>query len=1001
MKQLLFTLLICCGLLLVGTTYAQSDYYWSDNQKIALQEDLSTVAIYFDNYVPENALTSRLATQSIVEQVDIHIYKQRAILHFNQPLDIPASEVPALLDLESLNIRSVSYGFQLSDGFPLWLSHKIVLRLVRGADYSTLNSYIDEDKVRFVSEQYGNILIEADEIDQVLPLANALRESGLVLYAHPDFHAPVTYANDPLYTQQFQMNNTGQTIDGFAGTPDIDIDGPEAWGISTGSTSLVVAVIDDGVENHEDLNDPSGNSRLIGGFTPLTGGNGTPNSSGAHGQACAGIIAASHNSLGVRGAAPGVKLISVNIFAGNESATDIANGVNWAVNNGADVLSNSWGYTSCTANFSVLTNAINNASANGRGGQGCVVLFAAGNGFKSCVDYPANLNSVIAVGAVTNQGTRSSYSNYGSALDIVAPSNGAAGVRTIDRMGSAGYSSGNYTPSFGGTSAACPAAAGAAALVLSVDPGLTSGQVQSFLETTAKDLGPSGFDNEYAHGLVSAYDAMLAAQGGGGGGGGGGGTTYCTSQGNNASFEWISNVSFGNFSNSSGAAGYSDFTGQVVSAEAGSTYGVSVTPAFSGTTYQEYFKIWIDLNQDGDFTDSGEEVFSAGPTTTTATGNVTIPATASIGQTRMRVSMKWNATPTSCETFSYGEVEDYTIDIGTAAPTCDEPSSLSTSNITTTTATISWGGVTGAANYEVRFRVAGGSYQFFNASGTSLNITGMTPNTTYEWSVRTNCTNGLTSAWPANVQFTTDNIAVTYCNAGGTNSTYEWIDLVSLGSINNATGANGGYADFTNLSTDVIKGNSVTINFSKGSNFTDRNYWRVYIDWNQDGDFTDAGELMVSGSSTSNGTLGASFTVPTSAATGTTRMRVMMKYGSLPTSCETYTYGETEDYTLNVVNSGTNLAFQPGEAGLPLERGISSESMELTPNPATDWIQIQTQLRDPIERAFISDLTGRILGPVSLLDGRSTLDISHLPAGTYILTIQTANEVRSARFVRQ
>jgi PKD repeat protein len=142
--------------------------------------------------------------------------------------------------------------------------------------------------------------------------------------------------------------------------------------------------------------------------------------------------------------------------------------------------------------------------------------------------------------------------------------------------------------------------------------------------------------------------------------------TYCSSQGNNSSYEWISNVQFGSFTNSSGAAGYTDFTGQLVSMDAGSSVSVSLTPGFSSSTYTEYWKVWIDYNKNGDFTDPGEEVYS-GVSTGTVSGSFSVPAGAT-GTTRMRVSMKWNAVQTPCETFSYGEVEDYTVSFTTSTP---------------------------------------------------------------------------------------------------------------------------------------------------------------------------------------------------------------------------------------------------------------------------------------------------------------------------------------------
>ncbi len=141
---------------------------------------------------------------------------------------------------------------------------------------------------------------------------------------------------------------------------------------------------------------------------------------------------------------------------------------------------------------------------------------------------------------------------------------------------------------------------------------------------------------------------------------------YCSSQGNNWSYEYIGNVTVGSFSNDSGAAGYTDFTYLTIDLTAGDTVNVSLTPVFPGSTYTEYWKIWIDHNIDGDFEDAGEEVFSD-VSSTTVTGNFTVPSSAS-GLTRMRVSMKWNGWPTPCETFSYGEVEDYTVDISGTTP---------------------------------------------------------------------------------------------------------------------------------------------------------------------------------------------------------------------------------------------------------------------------------------------------------------------------------------------
>jgi PKD repeat protein/C-terminal processing protease CtpA/Prc len=143
---------------------------------------------------------------------------------------------------------------------------------------------------------------------------------------------------------------------------------------------------------------------------------------------------------------------------------------------------------------------------------------------------------------------------------------------------------------------------------------------------------------------------------------------YCTSSGCNSSTEWIQKIVLGTYVNNSGSdIGYGDFTDTPLEIENGQTYSLSVTPGFSGRSRREYCRVWIDYNMDGDFSDSGEQVFAANGIKGPASGNISIPAGIT-GETRMRVSLKYNATPTSCENFAYGEVEDYTLNFITPPP---------------------------------------------------------------------------------------------------------------------------------------------------------------------------------------------------------------------------------------------------------------------------------------------------------------------------------------------
>ena len=145
---------------------------------------------------------------------------------------------------------------------------------------------------------------------------------------------------------------------------------------------------------------------------------------------------------------------------------------------------------------------------------------------------------------------------------------------------------------------------------------------------------------------------------------------YCDSEGENPTDEWIAGVEVGDLSNTSGSTNYSDFTNQVLELSPGETYPVTITPAFDGGPWTEHFKIWIDYNRDGDFEDAGEEAFYDAAQSTVS-GQFTVPQTLNPGLSRMRVSMKYNAEQGPCETFSYGEVEDYGVTFSGYTPTAD------------------------------------------------------------------------------------------------------------------------------------------------------------------------------------------------------------------------------------------------------------------------------------------------------------------------------------------
>lgn len=548
---------ILVGFIYITQISAQEHYYYYNGEKIYLELNPDYIFVSGAN---KNSIKNASVTNSVNGMNSSNIkedltanslettknFKKSNSLRYWRELKVQSkvSKTSYLSEVEKL--KEVNKDLIIAPYFKsesiqkIGLSNYFYIKLKDKNDFNLLQELIAKHKVELLGHNkfmplWYTLSVTPNTLN-ALQMANLFYETSLFEYAEPDLIADVlSYSssssafvpNDTYYADQWHLKNTGQN----GGTVGIDINAEEAWDITRGDINTIVAVVDDGFErDHPDLIDNN-----IGTGFDMQNGSSPSLVRGAHGTPCAGIIAAkNNNNEGISGVAPEAGLISISGIK-SVNSQQLANGINWAWQNNADVISNSWG----TAQSNLIDDAINNALTNGRNGLGTVVVFATGNADYP-VGYPANSNpDILAVGAMSPCGERISStscddhgwgSNYGTELDVVAP---GIYIPTTDLQGNTAedynpnpffdpdYGNDNYHKTFWGTSAACPIVAGVAALVLSVNPNLTAREVNDIIESSAQKVGtytynpgrPNGtWNNEMGYGLVDAHQAVLLAQ---------------------------------------------------------------------------------------------------------------------------------------------------------------------------------------------------------------------------------------------------------------------------------------------------------------------------------------------------------------------------------------------------------------------------------------------------------------------------------------------------------
>jgi len=544
-KVVLFVVAMTVG---VWATPVNAQYYYSLQGPIPLTIDSMKVLIKFDfSFSPESYEAIIASIDRIVAVVD----DDGVIDDFVCCSLSTGGGYEAFLDsLDTLDGIYLVEPYYLYDGhFPAPVGEIFVVAFDTSLSIHDIDSINADHGVAMDHLIYGfesiYVLRNTDSSGmRVLDLANHYHDLDFVHFAQPEFGMRFKPMNYKLYDYYHTHNAHIKKVIGVFNEKTV-------WDFAGLQDSIIVAILDDGVEPHEDL--PA--ARLLPGWNFVWhNSNPMPTGKDGHGMGCAGIIGASHTTdsnyagppytfTGIISLNPHVIIDPLRVCEGNDCVLGgtMAAAFNMALYQGAEVISCSWGRPDCMPNCH-LDSAILRLYHEGRNGLGTPIIFASGNSgdyFPGMVGYPACSDYVMAVGASHLNDERWYYSQFGAALDVVAPSGDVClqgDVWTLDRMDYAGYNDWvdtacrvpitwqcpwinqndmDYDCRFGGTSAACPVVSGIASLLIARNPELTVDEIYDILRYSAVTDLQFGHhvappDYEYGYGRVDAFRAMLA-----------------------------------------------------------------------------------------------------------------------------------------------------------------------------------------------------------------------------------------------------------------------------------------------------------------------------------------------------------------------------------------------------------------------------------------------------------------------------------------------------------
>ena len=435
-----------------------------------------------------------------------------------------------------------------------------------------------------------------------------------------------------------------------------------------------------------------------------------------------------------------------------------------------------------------------------------------------------------------------------------------------------------------------------------------------------------------------------------------------------------------------------DSQNTAISYPAGSTQTINWTVAGTNTNGVNCANVDILLSTDGGQTFS--TTLLAG-TPNDGSQNVVIP---NIPGTTNRIMVKG-----SNHIFFDVNNTNFTISSSVVADTTAPTASILTASGTTTLSTnLSWTASTdnvSVTSYDV---YQNGVFKT-STTTTTLAINGLTASTTYNFYVKAKDAAGNISLASNTVNVTTlANTLVatpTYCNSNG-NTSGEYINRVFMGTIDNISGNNNGYGNYTAMSTSVSLGSTEKIMITPKWMGTVRvEFYNVWIDFNQNGIF-ESSELVFSKSRSKNSSVSGPVYIPTNALTGTTRMRVSMKYNALPSACEVFTNGEVEDYSINIISIATRNS-QEITTIENKEEEINETSkldFKLYPNPVKGDIVNFTEMKESTSYRIFNQMGQQV---ASGYIENNSLNVGTLMPAIYIIEITDGKSIGTKRFIKE